>query len=66
MVICQVHEGSWFAALKGLEGSLAGILSNPPYIEPEVVPTLQVPSRALSKYHFTLGDDVFDLCTCKD
>lgn len=35
------HWGQWCEPLAGLEGQFAGIVSNPPYIPTEVLPTLQ-------------------------
>jgi release factor glutamine methyltransferase len=37
----QFCQGSWFEPLAGLEGQLAGMVSNPPYIPRAIVPTLQ-------------------------
>ena len=37
----RVVGGSWFEPLKGLEGRLDGIVSNPPYIPSEDLPGLQ-------------------------
>jgi len=37
----RVVGGSWFDPLKGLEGQLDGIVSNPPYIPSEDLPGLQ-------------------------
>ncbi|KFK28100.1 hypothetical protein AALP_AA8G472500 [Arabis alpina] len=37
----EVREGSWFEPLKGLEGKLVGIVSNPPYIPSDDIPGLQ-------------------------
>lgn len=35
------HWGQWFEPLVGLEGQFSGIVSNPPYIPTEILPTLQ-------------------------
>lgn len=35
------HLGQWFEPLAGLEGQFSGIVSNPPYIPTDVLPTLQ-------------------------
>ncbi|MEM9947141.1 MAG: peptide chain release factor N(5)-glutamine methyltransferase, partial [Cyanobacteria bacterium P01_D01_bin.36] len=35
------HHGSWFSPLSTLNHQLVGILSNPPYIPSQTVPTLQ-------------------------
>ena len=35
------HLGQWFEPLGGLEGQFSGIVSNPPYIPTDVLPTLQ-------------------------
>ncbi|CAL9244797.1 unnamed protein product [Arabidopsis halleri] len=37
----EVREGSWFEPLKGLEGKLVGLVSNPPYIPSDDIPGLQ-------------------------
>lgn len=36
-----MREGSWFEPLKGLEGKLVGLVSNPPYIPSDDIPGLQ-------------------------
>lgn len=40
-------QGSWLEPLEAVKGQLAGILSNPPYIEPDVVPGLQASSSTV-------------------
>lgn len=35
------YQGSWFTPLQKLKGQLTGIVSNPPYIPSNIVPTLQ-------------------------
>lgn len=35
------HLGQWFEPLQGLEGQLRGIVSNPPYIPRDILPTLE-------------------------
>jgi len=37
----KVVIGSWFTPLENYNGSLAGVLSNPPYIPSENIPGLQ-------------------------
>lgn len=37
----QFHHGSWWEPLEFLQGKLTGMVSNPPYIPSELVPTLQ-------------------------
>lgn len=39
----HLHLGSWLEPLAALEGRLAGVVSNPPYIPPADLPALQVP-----------------------
>ncbi|KAF7836242.1 Release factor glutamine methyltransferase [Senna tora] len=39
--IIEIREGSWFEPLKGLEGKLAGLVSNPPYIPSKDISGLQ-------------------------
>lgn len=36
-----MREGSWFEPLKDVEGSLSGLVNNPPYIPSENIPGLQ-------------------------
>lgn len=36
----RFHWGQWFEPLVGLEGQFSGIVSNPPYIPTEILPTL--------------------------
>lgn len=38
----QFFQGSWFEPLIDYSGKLAGIVSNPPYIPHEIIPTLQL------------------------
>lgn len=38
----QFFQGSWFEPLTDYSGKLAGIVSNPPYIPHEIIPTLQL------------------------
>lgn len=37
----ELREGSWFEPLKDMEGKLAGLVSNPPYIPSKDIPGLQ-------------------------
>ena len=37
----DIREGSWFEPLKDMEGKLAGLVSNPPYIPSEDISGLQ-------------------------
>ncbi|XP_057458983.1 uncharacterized protein LOC130749624 [Lotus japonicus] len=37
----EIREGSWFEPLKGMEGELAGLISNPPYIPSKDISGLQ-------------------------
>lgn len=37
----EVREGSWFEPLKDIEGKLAGLVSNPPYIPSKDISGLQ-------------------------
>lgn len=37
----QFHHGSWWQPLEFLQGQLTGMVSNPPYIPSEIIPTLQ-------------------------
>lgn len=37
----QFHHGSWWEPLEFLEGKLTGMVSNPPYIPSDLIPTLQ-------------------------
>lgn len=37
----ELRQGSWFKPLKDVEGKLAGIVSNPPYIPSDNIPGLQ-------------------------
>ncbi|KAK4779355.1 hypothetical protein SAY86_006883 [Trapa natans] len=39
--VVEVREGSWFEPLKDVQGKLAGLVSNPPYIPSENIPGLQ-------------------------
>lgn len=40
-----MRQGSWFEPLKDLEGKVAGIISNPPYIPSENISGLQAEVR---------------------
>ena len=40
----HLHLGTWLEPLAALEGRLAGVISNPPYIPPTHLAALQVPS----------------------
>ena len=55
------YQGSWFAPLLGLKGKLTGMVSNPPYIPSNIVPTLQ-PEVANHEPHLALdgGNDGLD------
>lgn len=57
----QFLQGSWFEPLHTWRGSLAGIVSNPPYIPQAIVPTLE-PEVANHEPHLALvgGDDGLD------
>jgi len=37
----ELREGSWLEPLKDMEGKLAGLVSNPPYIPSKEIPGLQ-------------------------
>lgn len=37
----QFHHGSWWEPLEFLQGKLTGMVSNPPYIPSDLIPTLQ-------------------------
>lgn len=37
----RFYQGSWLSPLALLQGKLAGIVSNPPYIPSQIIPTLQ-------------------------
>jgi release factor glutamine methyltransferase len=54
----EFRQGAWFEPLADLPGQLAGVVSNPPYIPTEMVPTLQ-PEVARHEPHLALdgGDD---------
>ncbi|KAK7829014.1 release factor glutamine methyltransferase [Quercus suber] len=39
--VIELRQGSWFKPLKDVEGKLAGIVSNPPYIPSDNIPGLQ-------------------------
>ncbi|XVF05014.1 hypothetical protein REPUB_Repub05bG0134600 [Reevesia pubescens] len=39
--VVEVRKGSWFEPLKDVQGKLAGVLSNPPYIPSGDIPDLQ-------------------------
>ena len=51
----RIHflQGSWFEPLENSRGQLAGVVSNPPYIPSEIVPTLQ-PEVANHEPHLAL------------
>lgn len=55
------YQGSWFTPLQKLKGQLTGIVSNPPYIPSNIVPTLQ-PEVANHEPHLALdgGNDGLD------
>ncbi len=57
----EFRQGAWFEPLQDLAGQLAGMVSNPPYIPTEIVPTLQ-PEVARHEPHLALdgGDDGLD------
>jgi len=44
----QFHHGSWWEPLEFLQGQLTGMVSNPPYIPSDIIPTLQ-PEVALNE-----------------
>jgi len=54
----RFYQGSWFAPLQELKGKLTGMVSNPPYIPSNIVPTLQ-PEVANHEPHLALdgGND---------
>lgn len=39
--VIELRQGSWFEPLKDVEGKLAGIVSNPPYIPSDHISGLQ-------------------------
>lgn len=39
--VIEVRKGSWFEPLKDMEGKLAGLVSNPPYIPSDNILGLQ-------------------------
>ena len=47
------YQGSWLAPLRRFQGQLAGIVSNPPYIPSQTIPTLQ-PEVANHEPHLAL------------
>lgn len=55
------HLGQWFQPLVGLEDQFSGIVSNPPYIPTEILPTLQ-PEVFEHEPHLALdgGEDGLD------
>ncbi|XWK90823.1 MAG: peptide chain release factor N(5)-glutamine methyltransferase [Phormidium sp.] len=55
------YQGSWFAPLQNFKGKLTGMVSNPPYIPSNIVPTLQ-PEVANHEPHLALdgGNDGLD------
>ncbi|MFB2973759.1 peptide chain release factor N(5)-glutamine methyltransferase [Aerosakkonema sp. BLCC-F183] len=55
------YRGSWFAPLEHLKGKLSGMISNPPYIPSEMVPSLQ-PEVTKHEPHLALdgGTDGLD------
>jgi release factor glutamine methyltransferase len=57
----QFHHGSWWEPLQFLKGQLTGMVSNPPYIPSDIIPTLQ-PEVAQHEPTLALdgGDDGFD------
>lgn len=57
----EFRLGSWFEPLAGLEGAIAGGVSNPPYIPSELVPQLQ-PEVSAHEPHLALdgGSDGLD------
>jgi release factor glutamine methyltransferase len=57
----EFRQGTWFEPLADLQGQLAGMVANPPYIPTEVVPTLQ-PEVARHEPHLALdgGQDGLD------
>ncbi len=54
----RFHSGSWFQPLTQLQGSLSGMVSNPPYIPTAILPGLQ-PEVSRHEPHLALdgGDD---------
>ena len=57
----KFYQGSWFEPLGSLKGKLGGMVSNPPYIPSQIVPTLQ-PEVAQHEPHLALdgGSDGLD------
>lgn len=57
----KFYQGSWFSPLKNLENKISGIVSNPPYIPSNLVPSLQ-PEVAKHEPHLALdgGEDGLD------
>ncbi|MBE9229192.1 peptide chain release factor N(5)-glutamine methyltransferase, partial [Phormidium sp. LEGE 05292] len=57
----RFYQGSWFTPLQELKGKLTGMVSNPPYIPSNIVPTLQ-PEVANHEPHLALdgGNDGLD------
>jgi release factor glutamine methyltransferase len=57
----QFHHGSWFQPLASFKGQLSGMVSNPPYIPHDLIPTLQ-PEVAQHEPHSALdgGADGLD------
>jgi release factor glutamine methyltransferase len=55
------YQGTWFSPLPELKGKLTGMVSNPPYIPSNIVPTLQ-PEVANHEPHLALdgGNDGLD------
>lgn len=58
--IVDVRQGSWGEPLQLLQGSLAGIVSNPPYIPPTLMSTLQEEVRRSD----TVAQLLKSSCTC--
>jgi release factor glutamine methyltransferase len=50
----QFHQGSWLEPLAQWRGQLVGIVSNPPYIPQDLIPTLQ-PEVAWHEPHLALA-----------
>ncbi|MEO1392476.1 MAG: peptide chain release factor N(5)-glutamine methyltransferase [Cyanobacteria bacterium J06634_5] len=59
------HQGSWLDPLSHLEGQLAGIVSNPPYIPTQTVLTLQ-PEVKKHEPHLALDGGVDGLDSIKE
>jgi hypothetical protein len=52
----QLVAGEWYSSVQHLTGHVCGILSNPPYIDKELLPTLQEsPPRMRCPYCITVS-----------